>query len=469
MKRIYVSKREKTFPISQATFLALILAFAFGCVLTATVVLNFQVSSVSSDHQLHPQSILEQKTGGRSDSTLESRGTITTDISTTEPSQVLQGQKILVVIAAFDFGQIPHLEEVLDGYHDVAIAGAAVVDVVIHATVAYPVMLIDLWNTRFTASNFSITIALKPKSLRLHLVDEHRTLFYERLNDYDLFIYTEDDIRVTPTTVATYLAETRVVASIAEKPSNYNIGIVRYEYNYPPNTIIDDKTRHATQNVTRVYWEHSGFERPVVPNAAYATKGLPKSFISMKNHHQGMFLATRELLEAWKNRKGCDFDKIRNRPGRGNQPSEGTQRVWMSSQMLYGGRHCGVQQVLPASKFGALTVLHLPNKNYRRVGKYRKRVFSDGTEVFEAPHSSLLSAMEFHIGLRRSGEILMVGDGGSHAPQTYRGIRMVDQVTHAHDRTALLERRLLDYENYVKRGGIPDDHDMEHMELLEDA
>ena len=102
-------------------------------------------------------------------------------------------------------------------------------DVVIHTTVAYPVVWVDLLETRYTCPNYSVTFSVKPKSLRLHLVDCHRDLFYERLNDYDLFIYTEDDIRVTPTTLASYWEETlRLKERLgAEDYVNYNVGIVR--------------------------------------------------------------------------------------------------------------------------------------------------------------------------------------------------------------------------------------------------
>jgi hypothetical protein len=345
----------------------------------------------------------------------------------------------------------------------------------------------------------------------LHLVDEHRKVFYQNLHEYDLFIYQEDDIRTTPTTIATYWSETRRIEHIlgnhttrtttSAKPSDFNVGIVRYEYNYPANVIIDDKTRHATQNVsekkidtnsnifartvsnltnafhwcdvfpfeisqvTRVYWEHSGFQRPVVPNAVHSIPeqhhpALTERYVTMQNHHQGMFLATRQLLMDWKDRPKCDFATIRNRPGSQSQPTEGTQRVWMSSQMLYGGRHCNVQQVLPKDKFGALTVLHLPNKNYRRVGKYRNRTFSDGTEVFEKPHESLLTAMELHIAIRAAWPA---------TPQyPYKGIRMVDEVNRAKDRSPLLERRMREYDEYVKRGGVLSEQDMTKIDLVEE-
>ena len=169
----------------------------------------------------------------------------------------LRDVRIIVAIAAFDFNQIPHLEEVLDSYHDICVGGA-IVDVVIHATVAYPVTYIDMLNSRFTCQNFSLDIVLKPSSLRLHLVDCHRELFYNKINDYDLFIYTEEDIRITPRTVSTYLQESQRIREIMEQDassysfSDFNVGIVRYEYNFPSNVVIDDKTRHAIQNVSSV-------------------------------------------------------------------------------------------------------------------------------------------------------------------------------------------------------------------------
>eukprot|EP00428_Durinskia_dybowskii_P022166 CAMPEP_0170204592 /NCGR_PEP_ID=MMETSP0116_2-20130129/1825_1 /TAXON_ID=400756 /ORGANISM="Durinskia baltica, Strain CSIRO CS-38" /LENGTH=310 /DNA_ID=CAMNT_0010454953 /DNA_START=135 /DNA_END=1067 /DNA_ORIENTATION=+ len=309
-----------------------------------------------------------------------------------------------------------------------------------------------------------MTIILVPSSLRLHLVDCHRSLFYEKIDEYDLFIYTEDDIRVTPLTVAAYLHETiRIEQTVGkEKASNFNVGIVRYEYNFPSNVLMDDKTRHATQNVTRVYWEHSMF--PPIPSAADAVPQdeFKLSHVHMKNHHQGMFLATRDLLLAWKGRPGCEFDKIRNRPGmknRPSQPTEGTQRVWMSSQMLYGARHCNVQQLLPVQSFGTLTVLHLPNKNYRRVGHFRNRTFSDGSEKFDfGPSGSLLTAMNLHLAMRRKFP--------SKPQIPYRGVAMIDQVDHG--RTPLLERRMGEYQAYVDRGGVLSEVDMTKTELVEE-
>jgi hypothetical protein len=206
-------------------------------------------------------------------------------------------------------------------------------------------------------------------------------------------------------------------------------------------------------------------KQPIVPNAVdqVPVDELRDTHVHMKNHHQGMFLATSYLLRKWRDRRGCNFDKVRDRPGmrgRPSQPSEGTQRVWMSSQMLYGGRHCGVQQVIPIESFGTLTVLHLPNKNYRRVGRYHNRTFSDGTETFDHGISAgLLTAMTLHIELKRLVP--------PKARIPYDGVRMVDEVE-PEGRMPLLERRMAEYQAYVERGGVLSEDDMKKTALVEE-
>jgi len=396
----------------------------------------------------------------------------------------LQNTRILVAIAAFDLTQLPHLEEVLDSYHDVCVAGATV-HVVIHTTVVWPVPLLDLLQSRFSCNNintnaFQLEIIVKKPSVRLHLVDCHRQLFYDRIDEYDLFIYTEDDIRVTARTIATYLQETKRIERIVllqqpsneqstyhyYEPSDFNIGIVRYEYNFPSNLVIDDSTRHATENVTRVYWEHSSFSPPIVPNAVDRVPQEPlansqeRTYVHMKNHHQGMFLATRSLLKAWKDRPNCHFDVASNRPGHPKYPSQplfGTQRVWMSSLHLYGKKHgCNVQQVLPLEDFGALTVHHIPNKNYRRVGNYRTRdvVKDDDVQVVQ---ENLLSALQLHLVLVQTFRPVPHHKQQQQQQQQQSPLCITMKVSPEIKQWDPTWRKHMDaYEAWVERGGILD-------------
>jgi len=310
-------------------------------------------------------------------------------------------------------------------------------------------------------------------------VDFHRTLFYERLDDYSLFIYTEDDIRVSPGTVATYLWETRkVIEKIGpQKAADFNVGIVRYEYNFPSNLVIDDATRHATHNVSRVYWEHA-WQPPIGKSVDIIPQNdiLP-GYIHMMNHHQGMYLATQDLLRAWKEKSGCEFDVIKKRPslrGKPHQPPKGrvglnSHREWMSSQQLYGNRHCNVQQLLPMESFGALTVQHLPNKNYRRVGRKGRLGGKTGDEQEEAEDisamqaglpvvsSKLLTAMQLHIALRSKWP--------PKPQKPYKGIVMLDQVKGTWRNDPRLVQRMKDYRAYADRGGVMSGEDKENTLL----
>eukprot|EP00591_Stephanopyxis_turris_P002338 CAMPEP_0195510948 /NCGR_PEP_ID=MMETSP0794_2-20130614/3442_1 /TAXON_ID=515487 /ORGANISM="Stephanopyxis turris, Strain CCMP 815" /LENGTH=479 /DNA_ID=CAMNT_0040638471 /DNA_START=245 /DNA_END=1684 /DNA_ORIENTATION=+ len=468
-------------PKPSYSFIRVVTSFFLGCVLTGTLILNSKFASMSQTMHL-PINAASKLSPSKLINNVPSLPLSPSGITNDDSMSVLDGVKILVAIASFDFSQIPHLEEVLDGYFDLCLSGAKV-DVVIHTTVAYPVTLIDMLNTRFNCANpspragFSLTVALKPPSLRLHLVDVHRTLFYDKINEYDLFIYTEDDILVSPRTVGGYLIETKKIRKLTESSnsnlsfSDFNIGIVRYEYNFPPDVVINDKTRHATQDVKRVYWEHPW--KPPIPKIMVAAdeEPLPEGqYATMTNPHQGLFFATKELLLAWKDRPGCNFDQIRNRPGMRNkpsQPSEGTQRVWMSSNMLYGKSHCNVRQLLPVDNFGQFTVFHLPNKNYRRVGKKGRlggHVNEDAVkdeeriEVIDMPSDQLLTAVELHVAMRK--------EWPAKPRFPYQGVTMVDE-TQGQRKSHLTQERIEEYKEYVKRGGVMTDEDMTKTDLVE--
>lgn len=54
--------------------------------------------------------------------------------SSSPNSSILEGLRVLVTIASFDFMQLAHLEEVLDGFQDLCYAGSKV-DIVVYTTV----------------------------------------------------------------------------------------------------------------------------------------------------------------------------------------------------------------------------------------------------------------------------------------------------------------------------------------------
>lgn len=93
------------------------------------------------------------------------------------------------------------------------------------------------------------------------------------------------------------------------------------QYWTPENVVITDKTRHASVNVTRVYWEHLG--RPIFEKSVDKVQDekLAPYYISMRKPHQGMYLVTPELLRAWKDRgPKCRFNEVRDRPSNPKNP-----------------------------------------------------------------------------------------------------------------------------------------------------
>jgi hypothetical protein len=143
----------------------------------------------------------------------------------------------------------------------------------------------------------------------------------------------------------------------------------------------------------------------------------------------------------------------------------------MSSQQLYSSKHCNVQQVIPIDRFGSLTCLHLPNKNYRRVGHFRNRTFATGKEQFDMG-AKLLTAMALHLELRA----VYLGQ-----PKTpYTGIVMEDKIDRSvkwgyeqkrkfsmEDYLDMVDRRMRDFQNYVSRGGVLSQADLTKIDLVD--
>ena len=194
--------------------LTLLTAFLFGVAICSTFFLYRTTlriinnndnagsgGSSSSPHQLLLQSRREYAAVSTTTSGTNITST-TRSISSSSTTSILAGVRILVAIASYDFLQLANLEEVLDALLDFCYAGSTI-DIVIYTTVMYPVALIDMFNDRLQCNNhnnqetadggakLTVTIILKPSHVRLHLVDYHRELFYERIDQYDVFVYTE--------------------------------------------------------------------------------------------------------------------------------------------------------------------------------------------------------------------------------------------------------------------------------------
>ena len=195
-----LSKRKALLKPSQSTYtirqlLLLLIVFLTGCFFSSTLLLIAHPSLTHTENVIHQQQDFNEFTNVnqriKTSTRTQQHDVLTSSNNLSSSANVLNGKRILIAIASFDFSQFPLLEEVLDSYQSLCFAGASRVDIYIHTTVPYTVALIDLLNTRLKCDSLQIYIVVKSPALRLNLVDCHRTLFYEKIDEYDLFVYSE--------------------------------------------------------------------------------------------------------------------------------------------------------------------------------------------------------------------------------------------------------------------------------------
>ena len=306
-------------------------------------------------------------------------------------------------------------ETMMDSFRDLCEAGAKVS---LHVTSSnnYPVYIIDELNSRIACRNvngsLNMTIHIKSADWGKQMVDFHRKLFYDNLNNYDLFVHNEEDQLIRPTNIIAFIEETQKLEKLVgnKRLTDYSIGFVRFE-----NEMEHDYKR-------RVIWEHDWPEKLHVIDH----EGIAGRYFTTPPpwHHQGMYMATRLQLERWATRPNCAFDRVQREVGYHRERVSGAAN-------LYAQDRCNVTQLLPLDSFQDFLIHHLPNKNYKR----RKDSIRSVTQL----HQDRLKAMQRNP-LRR------VDSRGA-----YNGIRIV---VDEKDKTKSLDVNLTDYEAYVARGGV---------------
>lgn len=285
----------------------------------------------------------------------------------TQEEAHIVGKRILVGIPSFGRKQFMYLEDMIDSFRDLCETGADIT-IFIYTTEPYSIEQVNLFNSRthcyHPTGNLFINIKIKPPSSQLRFVDFHRKDFYDNLDNFDLFIYSEDDHHIRPSHVIAYLYETAKLKKIVGLSSfpNYSIGFLRYEHN-----------KHTLERFTFDQYEYKdaglhSFENPVLKHKYIGNRRMP---------HQGMFMATSEQLKLWRDR--CHFDQIDPddvEKGRGKIENGATDvdtpiwhREFVSSLRLFANEgiriNCQVTQLFPASdQFENFMLHHMPDKYY---------------------------------------------------------------------------------------------------------
>jgi len=153
-----------------------------------------------------------------------------------------------------------------------------------------------------------------------------------------------------------------------------------------------------------------------------------KYFTTPPFHHQGMYMATRQQLLAWKTRKPfCHFDIILRRQ------AYHTERV-SGAVELFSEEFCNVTQLIPLDSAEDFYIHHLPNSNHLRSPQY--------IVTTRKLHQLRMQAIQE---LNPNQRLWVDREG------TYNGIQMfIDE----EGTDKIVVRNMTTYKEYVSRGGM---------------
>jgi 2-polyprenyl-3-methyl-5-hydroxy-6-metoxy-1,4-benzoquinol methylase len=224
--------------------------------------------------------------------------------------------RVLVAIASYGTGNDPFLARVIHEYR----------------SMRYSVNIIVLSNIqKATDKDVELIVGLPTNNPR-SLPFAHKQVLADHINDYDLFIYSEDDTLISEKNIDAFLEVTQVL------PEEEIAGFMRSE-------TAEDGTRHFCDVHGPFHWEPTSVKQRKTYTFAHFT-----------NEHAACFALTRWQL----------------------------QRAISSGQFLVGPHHgkydilesaatdpytqCGFKKVIPISHFDDFVIAHLPNKYIGKLG-----------------------------------------------------------------------------------------------------
>lgn len=223
--------------------------------------------------------------------------------------------RILVAIASYGTGNDAYLAQVIREYRSMPFA----IDIVILSNLAKEVVL-----------GIEVIAGLPTKNPR-SLPFAHKRVFAERLEQYDLFIYSEDDILITERNIRAFLRASEVL------PKDEIAGLLRFE------TGMDSVIR-LVDVLGPFHWDLSSVRVRGGQTFAYFT-----------NEHAGAYLLTRPQLQA----------AILS--GRFLVPPYAGKYDMLETAATDPYTRCGLRKLICISNLEDFLVPHLSNKY---VGKY---------------------------------------------------------------------------------------------------
>jgi SAM-dependent methyltransferase len=160
------------------------------------------------------------------------------------------------------------------------------------------------------------------------LVFAHRQLFIDNLNNYDLFLYTENDILITQQNIEAFLYISKIL------PENQVLGFVRYEVNQENEILLTD-----------IHYSYHWIAKSVQCFQS-------KIFAQFNNKHSACYLLTKSQLSTAI--KSGNYDNFPRISGGGGILEAASADPFID---------CGLEKIICLSDIDRFLVQHLPN-NY---------------------------------------------------------------------------------------------------------
>lgn len=221
--------------------------------------------------------------------------------------------KVLGVIASYGHTNDPFLQRILQGYRRMRYA----VDIIVLSNIP-----------RNLGPDIQVVVSV-PNGDPWSLPFPHKKIFADRLNDYDLFIYSEDDVLVTEQNLDAFLRETEIL------PEDEIAGFLRAETDAQGRLYYIDAHSHF-------HWDP----------ASVRSRGK-STFAFFTNEHAAFYMLTREQL-----RRAIQSGGFLVEPHEEKYDLLVTAATDPYTQ-------CGFKKMICVSHLDDFTVLHLPNKKHK--------------------------------------------------------------------------------------------------------
>ncbi len=221
-------------------------------------------------------------------------------------------KKALVAIASYGTRNDAHLSKLVDEYRSMSFD-------------THIVLLSNIDKSKTFPGTETFIVDLRGKD-PWSLPFPHKQMFAERLNDYDLFIYSEDDTPITEKNVRAFLEVSETL------PENEIVGFLRFEQD--PDGGVNYPEMHG-----HFHWDPQSVRRRGEHTFAYFT-----------NEHSACYILTQRQLKRAIDSGGFLVE-----------PHEGKYDL-LCSAATDPYTQCGFQKLICVSRLDDFLIHHLPNK-----------------------------------------------------------------------------------------------------------